>query len=90
MFTVYILFSEKHQRTYVGFTEDLVARLKRHNGRLVTASAPYAPWEVLYTESCDCLKDAKAREQYWKSGGGRRKLKQMYDSRPSLGEARPQ
>ena len=69
MFTVYILFTQKHQRTYVGFTEDLTARLKRHNVRLVTATAPYAPWEVFYTEHCDDLGEAKIREKYWKSGG---------------------
>jgi putative endonuclease len=31
MFTVYILYSEKHGKTYVGFTSNLIERFKSHN-----------------------------------------------------------
>lgn len=30
-FVVYILFSEKHNKTYVGFTSNLIERFKSHN-----------------------------------------------------------
>ena len=30
-FVVYILFSDKHNKTYVGFTSNLIERYKSHN-----------------------------------------------------------
>ncbi|MBL7871190.1 MAG: GIY-YIG nuclease family protein, partial [Cyclobacteriaceae bacterium] len=31
MFTVYILYSEKHEKIYIGFTSNLGARINAHN-----------------------------------------------------------
>ena len=72
---VYILQSLKDNRTYVGYAIDVWARLLEHNSGKVRATKHRRPLEVLYTELCKTLKDAKRREKYWKSGGGRRKLK---------------
>jgi putative endonuclease len=38
MYFVYILYSEKCDRYYIGYCEDLEARLNRHNRGMVTAT----------------------------------------------------
>ncbi len=48
---VYILFSEKRSRYYVGQTTDIEKRLKRHNQGLVRFTKSGTPWKiVLQTE----------------------------------------
>jgi putative endonuclease len=47
MFHVYILFSEKFQRFYIGQTNNLTDRLNRHNSGYERATAPYAPWKLI-------------------------------------------
>ena len=66
-------------RTYVGYTEDVSARLLRHNAGKVAATKNWAPWKIIHTESAATMSIAKQREQYWKSGAGRRKLKKYFD-----------
>ena len=41
---VYILYSESHDKYYVGQTNDLRARLKRHNSGNSKNTSPYRPW----------------------------------------------
>jgi predicted GIY-YIG superfamily endonuclease len=36
------------EQTYVGFTEDISARLKKHNEGGNASTAPYQPWEVIF------------------------------------------
>ena len=43
-FFVYILYSEKFDRFYIGQTQDFENRLKRHNSGTEKATAPYLPW----------------------------------------------
>jgi putative endonuclease len=47
MFSVYILFSEKGTRYYIGQTNDLVKRIHRHNNGYEKATAPYKPWALV-------------------------------------------
>ncbi|MEO1485730.1 MAG: GIY-YIG nuclease family protein [Bacteroidota bacterium] len=51
-YLVYILFSEKHQKTYCGMTSNLIGRFKSHN-ELGTKgwTVKFRPWEVI------CLED---------------------------------
>lgn len=37
------------------------------------------PWQILHLEEYQTAQEAKRREQYWKSGAGRRKLKRFFD-----------
>jgi len=39
------------------------------------------PFKVLFTEEFEALKEARKRELYYKSGAGRRKLKEFFKSR---------
>ncbi len=81
MLGVYILFSRLAKRTYVGFSEDIERRFDEHNEGKVKATVPYIPWEILFIEQTTTVAIAKRREKYWKSGAGRRKIKEMFDSR---------
>ena len=72
---VYILFSAKHKKSYVGMTNDLERRLLEHNLGYSPYTAKFGPWELLYTESFESGQDARKREKYLKSGVGRRWMK---------------
>ncbi|MCB7479787.1 GIY-YIG nuclease family protein [Christiangramia sediminis] len=44
---VYILFSEKSSRYYVGQTTDIIERLKRHNSGRVKSTKHGLPWKIV-------------------------------------------
>lgn len=79
MFYVYILQSLKDKRTYVGYTYEINQRLDKHNSGQVKATKNRRPLKLLFTENFKTEKDAKKRELWWKSGAGRRKLKEYFD-----------
>jgi len=78
MYFAYILQSLKDKRTYAGFCEDVNKRLMVHNSGKVKATENRRPFVILLTEEFQTEKEAKDREKYWKSGSGRRKLKQLF------------
>jgi putative endonuclease len=71
-YIVYILFSEKYNKTYVGFTSSLVERFKSHN-ELATKgyTIKYRPWMVIHIEVYQSKNEAMNREKWFKSGVGR-------------------
>ena len=77
-FVVYILFSEKYNTTYTGYTSDLISRFKSHN-ELATKghTIKFRPWIVLHVEFYADKKSAMTREKYLKSGVGRDFIKTM-------------
>ena len=75
MFYVYYLKSQKYNQNYIGYTEDLKTRLKRHNDGLVQSTKPYRTWELIFYEAYKNKKDAKRRECYLKTTKGRKTLK---------------
>ena len=78
MYFVYILQSLKDNKTYTGYTNNLDERLKRHNAGQVSSTKNRRSFKLIYSEQFENISKAKKREQYWKSGGGRRKLKEMF------------
>lgn len=72
MFKVYILFSRKYNKTYVGFTSNLEERMKSHNflGKK-GFTVKYRPWELVYSEDFETKAMAMQREKYFKTGKGR-------------------
>ena len=70
--SVYIIFSTKHRRSYVGISEDVDRRLAEHNRGSVKSTRPYVPWILIYTETLDSVPEARIREKYLKSAAGRR------------------
>lgn len=77
MICVYAISSIEHNYIYVGMTQDLESRLKRHNTGKERTTKPYAPFKLLYQESCIDRKQARIREKYWKSGTGKRQLRKI-------------
>jgi putative endonuclease len=69
---VYILQSEQDpERFYTGITDDLQARLSKHNSGEVPHTAKYQPWRVKsYIAFADEAR-ALAFEKYLKFGAGR-------------------
>ena len=74
----YILQSLEDSRTYVGSTNDFERRLKQHNSGQVKSTKHRAPFKILFTEEFKTLREARKREVWWKSGAGRRKLKECF------------
>ena len=72
MFTVYILFSEKYDKIYIGYTSDLENRLESHNHFAKKGyTIRYRPWKVIHTETFNTKKEAMKREKQLKSAKGR-------------------
>jgi len=75
-FVVYILFSEKHHKSYVGFTSNLIERFKSHNELSKNGfTKNYRPWMVIHVEFFNCKSLALKREKYLKTGVGREFIK---------------
>lgn len=79
MYYVYLLLSHKDNRTYCGSTDDLRRRLSEHNSGKNISTRNRRPLKLIYTESFDDLMSARARERYFKSRSGRRKLKKIFN-----------
>ena len=47
MYWVYILYSEKGQRYYIGQTQDVAERLERHNCGYEKSTSPYRPYKLV-------------------------------------------
>ena len=78
MFTVYVLYSEKYNKHYVGYTSDLESRLKSHN-ELATKgyTIRYRPWKLIHSETFGTKQSAMSRERWFKSGVGREFIKAL-------------
>jgi len=72
---VYILFSKKDKHLYIGYTENLRTRLKRHQNGFVRATKYRQPLKLIYYECYLSRLDAKRREKFLKGGRGRKELK---------------
>jgi putative endonuclease len=49
VYFVYILYSPSFDRFYIGQTQDMENRLKRHSSGIEKATAPFSPWELKLT-----------------------------------------
>lgn len=78
MFHVYVLESINSSKWYIGYTPNSVLfRLEKHNAGLVQSTKPFMPWKVIYYEAYLDQKDATGREQFLKSGSGRKFLEKQ-------------
>jgi len=75
MWYTYILQSKKDNKWYTGYTDDLRKRTEEHNKGLVYSTSKRRPLILIYYEACLNEQDAKIREQYLKSGIGKRYIK---------------
>jgi putative endonuclease len=78
MYYVYILFSTKLNKKYIGSTSDLKERIKRHNLGRSNFTSKGAPWKLLYYEAFVSKEDAIREEKFLKTGKGRERLKYLF------------
>jgi predicted GIY-YIG superfamily endonuclease len=71
MFYTYILRSiSRPDERYIGSTEDLKARLVKHNKGDVPHTAKFLPWKIESYFAFETREKAATFEQYLKSGSG--------------------
>ena len=75
---MYVLQSLTDNRTYVGSTDNFERRFKQHNCGQVKSTKHRIPFKVLFIEEFSTLSEARKRENWWKSGAGRNKLKDYF------------
>src|SRR5436190_154410 len=85
MFWVYVLYSEKFNKIYIGFTSDLESRLKSHN-ELATKgwTIKFRPWKVVFTEQYNDKRQAMIREKQLKTALGREFIWSIIQSKPKF------
>ncbi|MDO8486966.1 MAG: GIY-YIG nuclease family protein [Candidatus Curtissbacteria bacterium] len=88
MFYTYILKSKKDKKLYTGYTNNLRARLQKHQSQKVTSTKYREGLELIYFEGCLDETDAKKRERYLKSGPGKKFLKNRLKFYSERAEAR--
>ena len=74
---IYILQSLKDKSFYIGYTSDLKKRLGKHNKGTNLATKPHIPYKLIFYEAFLNRLDAKNREEYLKSGYGRKTIKAL-------------
>ncbi len=72
IYTVYILYSAKIDRYYVGHTENISIRLKQHNEGISTYTSKATDWILMYSENFSSRVDAHKRELEIKSKKSRK------------------
>ncbi len=75
MYYTYVLKSEKDNKLYVGYTQNIEDRLDKHNKGLIESTKNRRPFRLVYYEACLEQRDAIAREEQLKTGFGRAYLK---------------
>ena len=80
-FVVYILYSEKFNKTYTGLTSSLIERFNSHN-ELGTKgyTLKFRPWTVIHIEFFNSKSEAMKREKYFKSGVGRERIHKIINN----------
>ena len=74
---VYVLKSLHKDFLYVGFTTDLQKRFREHNNGEELSTKHYAPFDLIHYEAYRNKKDAKRREEYFKTTKGKTTLRSM-------------
>jgi putative endonuclease len=74
---VYVLYNKEKNFLYVGYSEDLKTRFTSHNNGENKSTKAYLPLELIHYEAYRSMKDAKRREEYFKTTKGRVTLRQM-------------
>ncbi len=72
MFYAYVIKSINAAYFYKGHCADLQKRLIQHNSGMTKSIKAYLPFELIYFESFNTLKEAIEREKYFKSSTGRK------------------
>ena len=77
MYYIYVPISLKTGKPYVGFTDNIQRRLQEHNSGNSRYTKTRGPWKLIYSEERKTLSEAERREKFFKTGDGRRVLKDI-------------
>lgn len=77
MYNVYVLLSLKDKKFYIGFSEDVMQRVKEHNSGKNVSTKNRRPLKLIYYETHLSKQDAMRREKYFKTSKGKTTLKQI-------------
>ena len=77
---IYVLFSKKDKKLYIGYTKNLKLRFEQHCKGEVKSTQYRRPLELIYYEACLDEKDALKREKYFKTHYGKMFLKKRLKS----------
>ena len=76
MYYTYVLKGLKDGKLYIGFTKNLKKRFEEHQKGLVRITKSRRAFRLVYYEACLKKDKAVRREKYFKTGFGRKFLKQ--------------
>lgn len=74
MYYVYVIQSELDKGLYIGMSSDLRRRFWEHQNGVSRSTKSRRPWKLIYYEAYLEMQDAMGREEFLKSGSGRRFL----------------
>jgi len=77
MHYVYILYSEKCNRYYIGFSADVEARLTRHNSGMVKATTYCRPYVLMACKEFSTEIEARNEEKRIKKQKSRKYLERL-------------
>ncbi len=80
MYYVYVLYSSKLNKRYVGSSADINKRLTEHNSGKSKFTSSGSPWKLIYSEEYTSNSEARKRELFLKSGVGRKFLDSILKS----------
>jgi putative endonuclease len=83
LFYVYIIYSRKLDKYYVGHTEDIAKRLEQHNSGISTFTAKSSDWEIVYQEVFETREGARLREKAIKAKKSRKYIEWLISSKGS-------
>jgi putative endonuclease len=86
MYSVYVLYSLKDDKLYIGFSSKLVSRINDHLNGFSKSTRHRRPLVLIFCEYYLSKKDAMRREKYFKTTDGKRTLRLML--KESLKEVR--
>ncbi len=64
---VYILYSDSFDKFYIGQTNDVESRVKRHNAGTEKATKPYLPWRLIWFTEKSSRQEAMELEKKLKN-----------------------
>ena len=80
MFNVYAIYNQKHDKIYIGQTQDLDIRIEAHRNKVFDNSYTArfdGEWKLIYSESVSTRHEALSREKQLKTYRGREFVKKL-------------
>jgi putative endonuclease len=81
MWFVYILYSEKLDRYYIGYTDNIPWRIERHNQGWGRFTKSGIPWQLVYFEKYSTKQEAIKRERAIKTKKSRSYIESLISNK---------